>query len=124
MLPESERKRLICLCPLKGVLDIISRKWALLTIAAIGNHGSVRYNGLLKELEGISPKTLADTLKALQGAGLIKRRSFNEIPPRVEYSLTEDGVKLREAVLPLLKWAASRTPEKECPMLKIRAELP
>lgn len=124
MSQESERKKLTYLCPLKGVIDIISRKWALLTITAIGNHGSVRYNGLLKELKGISPKTLADTLKALQGAGLIRRRSFGEIPPRVEYSLTEDGTKLREAVLPLLKWAASRAPEKQCPMLKIHAELP
>lgn len=121
---ESKRKKLVYLCPLKGIIDIISRKWALLTIAAIGNHGTLRYNGLLKELEGISPKTLADTLKALQGAGLITRRSFNEIPPRVEYSLTEDGAKLREAVLPLLKWAASRAPERECPMLKIQEKLP
>jgi len=122
MPPESERGKLIYLCPLKGVIDVISRKWALLAIAAIGNHGSVRYNALLKELRGISPKTLADTLKALQGVGLIQRQSFDEIPPRVEYSLTEDGAKLREAVLPLLKWAASRTPERECPMLKIHEE--
>lgn len=124
MSPESERNKLIYLCPLKGVIDIISRKWALLTITAIGNHGTVRYNGLLKELEGISPKTLADTLKALRKTGLIRRQSFNEIPPRVEYSLTKDGANLREAVLPLLKWAASRTPERECPMLKIHTEMP
>jgi DNA-binding HxlR family transcriptional regulator len=120
---ESKRKKLTYYCPLTGLIDVISRKWALFTIAAIGNHGSLRYNGLLKELEGISPKTLADTLKALQGAGLIKRRSFNEIPPRVEYSLTEDGAKLRDAILPLLKWAASRTTQKECPMLKVQEPL-
>jgi DNA-binding HxlR family transcriptional regulator len=120
---ESKRKKLIYYCPLTGLIDVISRKWALLTIAAIGNHGSLRYNGLLKELEGISPKTLADTLKALHNAGLIKRRSFNEIPPRVEYSLPEDGAKLREAILPLLKWAASRTTQKECPMLKVQEPL-
>jgi len=119
---ESKRKKLIYHCPLTGLIDVISRKWALLAIAAIGNYGSVRYNALLKELEGISPKTLADTLKALQNAGLIKRRSFNEIPPRVEYSLTEDGAELREAILPLLRWAASRTAEKECPMFKVFEE--
>jgi DNA-binding HxlR family transcriptional regulator len=121
---ESKGKKLAYHCPLTGLIDVISRKWALLTIAAIGNYGSLRYNGLLKELEGISPKTLADTLKALQNAGLIKRQSFNEIPPRVEYSLTEDGAKLRKAILPLLRWAASRTTKKECPMLKVLEESP
>lgn len=122
MSSKSNGEKLIYHCPVTGLIDVISRKWALLTIAAIGNYGSLRYNSLLKELKGISPKTLADTLKALQKTGLIKRQSFNEIPPRVEYSLTEDGAKLREAVLPLLQWAASRTSEQKCPMLKIFKE--
>jgi len=104
----SKDSNVICLCPLEGVIDVISRKWALLVINEIGNHGRLRYNDLMKELEDISPKTLADILKDLQKGGLIERQAFNEIPPRVEYSLTKDGKKLRDAIIPLLQWAVSR----------------
>jgi DNA-binding HxlR family transcriptional regulator len=87
---------------------VIGKKWALLIINAIGNYGSLRFNRLMEELQGVSPKTLADTLKQLQHEGLLKRKSFAEIPPRVEYSLTKDGEGLRNAVIPILKWAATR----------------
>ncbi|NIP67342.1 transcriptional regulator [Candidatus Bathyarchaeota archaeon] len=98
----------LCFCPLKGVIDVISKKWALLIVNALGNRGTLRFKGLMKELEGISPKTLSDTLKRLQAEGLITREAFAEIPPRVEYSLTHDGVELRRAIMPLLRWAAKR----------------
>jgi DNA-binding HxlR family transcriptional regulator len=97
-----------CFCPLEGIIDVIGKKWALLIINAIGNYGSLRFNKIMEELQGISPKTLADTLNQLQNEGLLRRESFAEIPPRVEYSLTKDGQGLREAVVPLLKWAATR----------------
>jgi len=98
----------ICLCPLKGVIDVIGKKWTLLIINAIGNYGKLRFNRLMEELRGISPKTLSDTLKDLRAEGLIKREAFAEIPPRVEYSLTKDGIDLRKSIVPLLKWAATR----------------
>jgi DNA-binding HxlR family transcriptional regulator len=106
------KNEVVCFCPLEGIIDVISKKWALLIINAIGNYGSLRFNKLMEELDGISPKTLADTLKQLQDEGLLKRESFAEIPPRVEYSLTYDGRGLREAVVPLLKWAATRQNSK------------
>ena len=102
----------VCYCPLEGVIDVISKKWALLIVNAIGNYGNLRFNKIMEELHGISPKTLADTLKQLQNEHLLKRESFAEIPPRVEYSLTEDGQGLREAVVPILKWAATRQGSK------------
>ncbi|MFC1486139.1 winged helix-turn-helix transcriptional regulator [Thermoproteota archaeon] len=98
-----------CICPLKGVIDIISKKWTLLIINALGNHGRLRFNKLMETLNGISPKTLSDTLKGLQTEGLITRESFAEIPPRVEYSLTKDGTELRKSIIPLLKWTANRS---------------
>jgi len=98
----------ICLCPLEGVIDIISKKWALLTINEIGNHKRIRYTDLMKELENISPKTLADTLKELKEYNLVNRESFNEIPPRVDYTLTKGGEELREAIIPILRWAISK----------------
>jgi DNA-binding HxlR family transcriptional regulator len=107
------KNEVVCYCPIEGIIDVISKKWALLIINAIGNYGSLRFNRLMEELNGISPKTLADTLKQLQNEKLLKREAFAEIPPRVEYSLTDDGKGLREAVVPLLKWAAIRQGSKK-----------
>jgi DNA-binding HxlR family transcriptional regulator len=107
------RDDLVCLCPLEGVIDVISKKWTLLIVNVIGNYGQVRFSKLVQELRGISPKTLADTLKQLQEEGLIRRESFAEIPPRVEYSLTDDGEGLREAIMPVLRWAATRKNSKK-----------
>jgi DNA-binding HxlR family transcriptional regulator len=76
----------LCLCPLEGVIDIVSKKWTLLIINSLGNHDKLRFNQLMKELDGVSPKTLSDTLKVLEKENLIKRDTFKEIPPRVEYS--------------------------------------
>jgi len=98
----------ICFCPLKGIIDVISKKWALLIINAIGNYERLRFKRLMDVLPGISPKTLSDTLKELEAEGLVLRESFAEIPPRVEYSLTKDGADLREAIVPLLRWTATR----------------
>jgi DNA-binding HxlR family transcriptional regulator len=98
----------LCFCPIEGVIDIISKKWALLIINALCNRGKLRFNDLMKELGGISPKTLSDTLKELLVEKLITRQSFAEIPPRVEYSLTKDGIELGKAIMPLIKWAALR----------------
>ncbi len=110
-----ENDECICLCPLKGVIDVISKKWSLLVVNAIGNHGRIRFNRLMEELQGISPKTLSDTLRELKAEGLVKRESFAEIPPRVEYSLTKDGAELRKSIVPILKWAATRnSTDRKC----------
>jgi DNA-binding HxlR family transcriptional regulator len=102
------REEDICLCSIEGIMGILSKKWALLIISAIGNNQKLRYSELEKKLAEISPKTLADRLKELENANLIKRETFAEIPPRVEYSLTNEGVDLRNAIIPLMKWVSSR----------------
>ena len=105
-----------CICPLDGVMDIISKKWALLVINTIGNSQKIRYSGIRGILEEINSKTLTDRLKELEGAGLIKREAYAEIPPRVEYSLTKDGKALREAIVPLMEWVYSKnTKSKNTP---------
>jgi len=109
MSERSSKPDCLCLCPLEGVIDTIGKKWTLLVINAIGNHGRLRFSQMMEELHGISPTTLTDTLQELQREGLIWRESFAEIPPRVEYSLTKDGAQLRKAILPLLQWASTRT---------------
>jgi DNA-binding HxlR family transcriptional regulator len=97
-----------CFCPIEGIIDVISKKWSLLIINTLGNFRVLRFRDIEKRLKGISPKTLSDTLSKLRTAGLIERESFNEIPPRVEYQLSKDGLEFRSAILPLIKWAAKR----------------
>jgi len=109
MCERSESDEHLCLCPLEGVIDTIGKKWTLLVINAIGNHGMLRFNEILEELKGISPTTLANTLKNLEREKLVNRVNFPQIPPKVEYSLTKDGVELRKAIIPLLKWASTRS---------------
>ena len=103
-----EKAEQICICPLNGIIDIISKKWALLIINTLSNNQRLRFNQIMQTLKGISPKTLSETLKDLQAEGLIKREPFAEIPPRVEYSLTKDGEELRKSIIPLLEWTANR----------------
>jgi len=105
------------------VIETISKKWSLLIVNEIGNHNSLRYNDLLYELKGISPSTLATMLKELQREDIISREAFNEIPPRVEYTLTKRGKELRKAIIPLLKWATKKGNFKmhcSCSLLKKR----
>jgi len=97
-----------CFCPLEDFMSAIGKKWVLLIINAIGVYGRLRFNRIMEELRSISPRTLSDRLKELRKEGLIEREFFAEIPPRVEYSLTKDGVELRESIIPLLEWVVRR----------------
>ena len=114
------KNEIICMCPFEGLIDIISKKWTLLVIGVLGNKGKTRYARIEEELKGIRPKALTGVLRELEKAGVVKRKAYAEIPPRVEYNLTKDGYELRKAVIPLLKWAASksRTRQEACPILK------
>ena len=103
-----ENSETLCVCAFGGILTTISKKWALLIINKLGTKGRLRFNDLMAELEGVSPGTLSDTLKELQEEHLVNREAFSEIPPRVEYFLTKEGIGLREAIVPLLRWASNR----------------
>ena len=115
---RESKLKIIDTCPIQGVIDVVSKKWSLLIVGVLGNTSKMRYNDIMNELKGISPKTLADTLKRLHHAGIVNRQSFNEIPPRVEYSLTEDGEKLRDAIIPVINWAVDRSDHKDCIILQ------
>lgn len=103
-LPIAEK----CVCVVGGSIDIIGKKWTMCIIVTIGNRPGIRFSGLLDGLGGISPRTLSDTLKALEAEGIVNRQAFRGTPPRVEYRLSQDGLRLRQAVLPLMEWAAER----------------
>lgn len=98
----------ICFCPLFGLLDVVAKKWALLIIAILGNEGAKGFNELKNELGSISPKTLSDTLKNLERIGLVDRAIQPTNPPTTRYSLTGDGIELREHLIPLLVWVSEK----------------
>jgi DNA-binding HxlR family transcriptional regulator len=77
-------------CPVARTAQIISGKWTLLIIRDLAS-GVKRFNQLERSLHGISPKTLSERLRVLEEEGIISRQTFAEVPPRVEYSLTEKG---------------------------------
>jgi DNA-binding HxlR family transcriptional regulator len=93
-----------CLCPVQGIIDVVSKKWAICIVNHLGREPSLRYSEIKNTIGAISPKTLSDTLKILEREGLISRKVFPETPPRVEYSLTNKGRELKIALVPLLKW--------------------
>lgn len=99
----------VCLCPLEGIIHTISRKWTLQIVTLVGNQRRLRYSEIQSMCSGISPTVLADRLKELEEEGIIRREAFAEIPPRVEYSLTDDGKDLRALITPLMAWASNRT---------------
>jgi DNA-binding HxlR family transcriptional regulator len=71
----------------------------------LGNFGTLRFHELQNKLGRISPKTLSARLKEMEAAAFVRRESFAEVPPRVEYSLTPEGKDLVEAIRPLIRWA-------------------
>lgn len=84
-------------CPVCRTAEIISGKWTLLVIRDLAE-GSRRFCELERSLAGISPRTLSLRLRALEEEGIVARQTFPEVPPRVEYALTEKG----EALVPLI----------------------
>jgi DNA-binding HxlR family transcriptional regulator len=85
-------------CPVCRTADVVCGKWTLLVIRDLAE-GSSRFCELERSLEGISPRTLSLRLRALEEEGIVARNTFPEVPPRVEYALTEKG----EALVPLIE---------------------
>ena len=85
-------------CPVCKTADVVCGKWTLLLIRDLAE-GCSRFCELERSLEGISPRTLSLRLRALEEEGIVTRNTFPEVPPRVEYALTEKG----EALVPLIE---------------------
>ncbi|GAB3255890.1 winged helix-turn-helix transcriptional regulator [Kineosporia babensis] len=91
-------------CPCRDLLDVIANKWSALVIGAL-EPGPMRFGQLRTRLSGISSKVLTATLRRLEEAGLIEREVFAEVPPRVEYSLSELGYSAAQPLAALRTWA-------------------
>ncbi|MGH9846997.1 MAG: winged helix-turn-helix transcriptional regulator [Blastocatellia bacterium] len=97
-----------CLCLPSGIAQIVGRKYSLLLLSLLADRGPVRFSELKAGMGEISSSTLTVRLSELEAAGLIRRKVFGEIPPRVEYSLTAEGAALRKGLLTLSRAAVER----------------
>lgn len=90
-------------CPVEITLSLIGDKWKVLLLRDL-IRGTKRFGELKKSLESISQKVLTQQLRAMEEDGLVKRKVYAEVPPRVEYSLTEDGFSLRPILESMFQW--------------------
>lgn len=91
-------------CPLTFALNLIGGKWRLPIIWALNKNGTMRYNELRRSIGGITNMVLTQSLKELESYGIINRVQYMEVPPRVEYSLTDNGKNLIPALKALADW--------------------
>lgn len=91
-------------CPVATTVQLIGNKWKLLIIRNLIYNEKQRFTDFLKSVPGISKKVLTDDLRALEEDGLVEREVFAEVPPRVEYSLTELGRTLKPILDAMLDW--------------------
>jgi len=96
------------ICGIDTALEVIGGKWKVLILWALHERPHRRFGELRRMLPGVTEKVLAAHLRELEADGIVHRRSYDEVPPRVEYSLTEDGDRLNGALGPLADWGRAR----------------
>ena len=92
-------------CPIRNILSRIGDKWSLLVLYTLSGSSVMRFNVLQKNIPDISQKMLTVTLRALEEDGLVKRVIYAEVPPRVEYSLTDRAKSLLPCIDSQIAWA-------------------
>ena len=94
-------------CPLEYGLEIFGGKWNSRIICVLAAKNILRYSELRREMGNITDAVLAGTLKSLIANGIVCRKSYDEIPPRVEYSLTEKGISVVPILQSICKWSGA-----------------
>ena len=114
-------------CPLEYGLEIFGGKWTSRILCVLAAAAPMRYSELRKEMANITDAVLAASLKKLQNDGMITRQQYNEIPPRVEYHLTEKGASVIPILQSICHWAGAYHKEdnehtmKQCQRCDYRA---
>ena len=98
-------------CHARDVLARVGDTWSVYVIHMLGDARTLRFNELRKSVDGISQRMLTVTLRGLERDGLVTRKVFPEVPPRVEYTLTPLGTTLRQLIRGLVAWADSHLAE-------------
>lgn len=104
---KEQLNSIIEICPVRNVVARFGNKWALLVILVLSENEPIRYNELGRKIPDISSHVLAKTLRTLEADGLINRTYYQEVPPKVEYSLTGTGRSLVPIINQLTEWARS-----------------
>lgn len=102
---KEESNSIIEICPIRNVVARFGNKWSLLVLLVIHGEGVVRFNELGRMIPDISTRVLSTTLKSLEADGLIDRKIYAQVPPKVEYTLTETGKSLIPLIMQLTEWA-------------------
>ncbi len=95
-------------CGIDAAMDVVGGKWKSLILWELDTNGTSRFGELRRALTGVSEKMLIQQLRELEEDGIVHREVYREVPPRVEYSLTEDGRALNTALEPLGRWGRER----------------
>ncbi|MFD8598972.1 winged helix-turn-helix transcriptional regulator [Kitasatospora sp. NPDC059646] len=95
-------------CGIDTAMEVIGGRWKVLILWALHEHPCRRFGELRRLLPGVTEKVLASHLRELEADGVVRRVSYEEVPPRVEYSLTADGERLNDALEPLAAWGRGR----------------
>ncbi|MET9274083.1 helix-turn-helix domain-containing protein [Kribbella sp. NPDC003557] len=99
-------------CGLDAAADVIGGKWKPRILWAL-HHGPMRFGELRREIAGVTEKMLIQQLRELESRDIVHREVFHQVPPKVEYSLTELGMSLNVALIPLDTWGAEHLAELE-----------
>ncbi len=94
-------------CPIEHTVNLIGHKWKVLIIRNLLNNGTQRFSELSRGISGISQKMLTQQLKQLESDGIVDRKVYPEVPPRVEYSLTELGHSLKPILDSMNTWGVA-----------------
>lgn len=92
-------------CPIRDVLSRLGDKWSMLVLVTLDANGTMRFNDIHKTIQDISQRMLTVTLRTLEADGLVQRKVYAEVPPRVEYRLTDMGCSLIPHIESLVGWA-------------------
>ena len=92
-------------CPVRDVLSRLGDKWSMLVLLTLHANGTMRFSDIHKTIDDISQRMLTVTLRTLEADGLVERRVYAEVPPRVEYCLTQVGETLIPHIEGLVGWA-------------------
>lgn len=91
-------------CAVDAAMSVIEGRWKSTILCVLSRRGPMRFNGLVKSIDGISPRMLTKQLKEMERDGVVARRAYSEMPPRVEYAITEKGMTLEPILAALAKW--------------------
>ena len=109
-------------CPVTCVLDILGDKWTLVLVRDLFT-GKHRYNEFMESAEGIPSNILADRLKRLECAGIVKREQYQQRPPRSEYFLTTKGADLQPVLFAMVEWGRQYLPCSNYPDRPFQPEI-